>query len=1219
LKPLNPILLPLEGDTLIEASAGTGKTYTLASLYLRLIGSGIPIDKILVVTFTEAATAELRERLRDRLWRAREALNLLTARDETEGSFLRFSRPEQKQYRQNFEIALRCFDEASIYTIHSFCLRVLQEYAFESGALYDVSLATDPHPLYQEIAADFWAKEAYGLGMPFVRYLIDKKVDLDQMEHLVKLVGDTPEQTIIPDSCVTTNWQDVFFALYQRARRIWLENQSDIENLLKTHPGVNRRSYNKKRLRQWLDNTGRFLAPESPERLEDPKGIDQFTASRLKAKQNPKAEGPPAHPFFEACEALYKFPPAWLAAFKQQLMRFATKELKKRKTQHHVQYFNDLIVNLGDALKKKGNRQLKEKIDQRYRAVLIDEFQDTDQLQYRIFKQLFGGRQAPFFMIGDPKQSIYSFRGADVFAYLQASRTLGGRMYTLNINWRSDPGLVKAINTLFKNVPDPFLLSNMPYSEVAASETSADRLRAKGQAAAPLQIRFFARPDSQPETPPMLSKAWALENVPAMASADIADLLDGRFRLEADTETYLVPRDIAVLVRTHRQARLMQQALKKVNVPSVLTSKESVMNSPEAMELWRILSAIADPGSETKIKAALTTDFFGLTGNDLYRLMESAGQWDEWLTLFQQWHRLWRHQGFIQMIYAVYESRPLDAPLSLLSSQLRYEDGDRRLTNFQHLAELLHLSGSSQRIGLNGLLRWFEKRMHGRRRESEEEELRLESDADAVSILTIHKSKGLEFPVVYLPYLWDGKIHAAASHEVIFHDPTQHFTPTIDLGSSQIDDHRQMAVKEELAENLRLLYVALTRARHLCLVSWGAVKDMPRSALAYLLHHPGSPCDLTGLWEHVQSLSDADLHSDLKGLAAASQGTIQIIDYAALSPGAYQPEQRLPGQFSYRQFSGSLAPLWQTTSFSEMISVASKTDVTAADDPFWEEATLEAKDSRALIRSWEGKTEKDPAVALAAFDRGARAGNCFHTILESVDLQSDDADALQRLVAEKLALFRYDPQKWAPTLTHAVTDISKTVLDPEMPDLTLGAISLQAQFREFEFVFPVLDKVNAQNPAFFSSRIAEVIKHFGGAKVTESYLDQLSELHFQAIKGYLKGFVDLVFNYYGRWYIVDYKSNHLGDREEDYGKMHLCDSMAQHHYYLQYYLYTVALHRYLMYRDPNYDYRSHFGKVYYLYLRGMSPQYKAGHGVFQDRPPYALIDALSSLFEKGDA
>ena len=573
-----------------------------------------------------------------------------------------------------------------------------------------------------------------------------------------------------------------------------------------------------------------------------------------------------------------------------------------------------------------GRDVLARALRQRYVAALIDEFQDTDPLQYGIFQRLFsaepllvaptaveqtGAGETAIFLIGDPKQAIYSFRGADVFAYMQAAREVEER-FTLDKNWRSTARLVEAINRLFQNSPDPFVFPEIEFHAVQAGRSDAGEFAWDGEASsAPLKLWVMRR--TEPDKP--INKSRATEELPVAVASEVVRWLQAGATGKAKVEgTPLAPHHIAVLVRTNEEARQMQAALQSTGVPSVIHSDESVFQSHESLELQRVLAGVAEPGNEGKVRAALATELLGVTGVELARLAQDETGWDGWLETFALYRGLWLDEGFMTMIAALITRQQVRSRL------LASTGGERRLTNVLHCCELLHQAALEGGLGVEELLKWLtEARQQTGTAKLEENQIRLETDEQAVRIVTVHKSKGLQYPVVFCPFGWNT---GAGSTEVIFHDTNEAGKLVMDIGSTDREAHKRIAEREALAENARLLYVALTRAEYRCVAVWGAFRDAGESALAYLLHPARWKCDssIEDVNKKFSALSDEIIWSDLDRLALGGRTGIALSEVPSSSPEIHMPPARLPITLACRTLKREIPKGWGIASFSSLIA-----------------------------------------------------------------------------------------------------------------------------------------------------------------------------------------------------------------------------------------------------------------------------------------------------------
>ncbi len=1191
--PFEVLKAPLAGITLIEASAGTGKTKTMTDLYVRcIVQTAHQVRQLLVVTFTTAATAELRARIRQRLVEAYQAISGQPSADAFLQQLCALA-PNREVALQRLDHALQGFDEAAISTIHGFCQRVLGDWAFEHGAPFGQTILPDESALLQDIVDDFWRNRLYNASPLFARYVLDSGATPEQLLKMIRPYVGKPDLQVVPPARAASgttlaHLETAFAMAYGETHALWYSVAPEVEELLRTAPGLNRNSYRLSSIPGWRADMDTYLVLETPNAQLCP-SFERFTTSRL-ARAVRKGAQPPAHPFFDTCQALALAQAPLQLSYQQQLhalkvdlLAYCQRELGLRKRRQHLLSYDDLLVHVEHALAGRHGLALAEALRRRYPVALIDEFQDTDPVQYRIFQHIYHGTGAPVYFVGDPKQAIYSFRGADVFAYLQASRN-ANQHYTLEKNWRADPALIKAVNTLFSTTPHPFLLADIPFREVQPALQDRAGVMVQGQAVSQLRIWCLEGEANAPAVPKYQAEALAAR----ATAAEIARLLT----LAAHGEAHLGSRplaggDIAVLVRTHHQGRCIQEALLRLRVPSVQIGQDNVFASQEALEVERVLRAVAQPGNASLLRSALATVLLGATGESLAALHDDEPRWEERLNTFQAYHRVWREDGFARLWRTLVASEQVERRL------LGFQGGERRLTNLRHLAELLQAAADRQRTGMAGLLTWLAERRQAHTGEESAEQLRLESDADLVQVVTIHKSKGLEYALVFCPFLWSGGLRMQQADTLAFHHPDQDDAALLDLGSTALEASRGYASREEMAENLRLLYVALTRARHGCYLAWGAIHDLGTSPLAWLLHQPASaagPLTLEALEAHVKGRSAADLRGDLARCAAQSQGSIVLAPLPTHAGEPYQPATLAAPTYAARAFPGPWRRPWGVTSFSALAAGM--------------HAAVDLPDYDALTRPRVSEPATLDVQSIFTLPRGVRAGRCFHAILERLDFTVDDRKALESLVADCLATHGFDAT-WLPVVADTIERVVTTPLDPT-GRLTLRQVPRTRRLNELEFHYPIA--------ALTCDGLQRLLQAHGVA-VTLRRAD-LERLVFAPARGYMKGFIDLVFEADGRYYLADYKSHWLGPTVEAYHPEILRQVMVREMYYLQYLLYTLAVHRYLQLRLPGYDYDTHCGGVFYLFVRGMDPAFPTC-GIFHDRPTRHLVEALDVSLATG--
>lgn len=1217
MKPFDLLMSPLQGAHLIEAGAGTGKTYAIAGLCLRLVlEQAVPIREILVVTFTMAATAELKDRIRTKLKDALDAFLRGDSDDALLKSLVR-ARPEapmRTEACERLRAALRDFDEAAIFTIHGFCRRMLHEHAFESGALFDTELVTDQRRLKKEIVEDFWRMHLYEAAPELTAHALDRGVTPDSLFSLTQNIAMHFPARILPEeggdpAGAVRMLLDAFRAAVAELEPLWPSSRNEVLQKLQD-PALKASIYGPKTANRLVNAMDEWLTSQEPQLFRD---FDKLTPERIMQSVRKNAT-PPEHPLFPVCrsilekaDGLRRGLDAYLLSLRAGLIRMLGTELPERKRKRNILHYDDLLVRLRDALEKEDGDALAQAIRRRFKAALIDEFQDTDPIQYAIFHTLFGVGSHTLFLIGDPKQAIYSFRGADIFAYMQAAGDLR-TVHTLDRNWRSEPGLIGAVNTLFSQTGNPFVYGEISFRPAtAAPEAGHDLLTIDGMRPSPLELWFIPADICAPSVRP-LPQENARRLIAGAVAAEISCLIRlGREYRAMIGRNALEEGDMAVLVRTNREAGLMQQALLDHRISSVLASEENVFDSPEARDLFQVLQGVARPARENFVRGALATDMLGADAIalDQWRL-DDAG-WSARLDKFKQDHELWKTRGFIRMF------RTLTAREGIRSRLLSFPDGERRLTNLLHLAEILHQESVSRNLDIDRLLQWLAEQLDDGGREARDEHLlRLESDSRAVKILTIHKSKGLEYPVVFCPFAWGSSRIAGGSF--YFHDESRNRALTLDLGSAGEKEHRAAAERERLAENCRLLYVALTRAKHRCYFLWGRINGTGSSAPSYLFHGAGAELREAGgenildvLERRMAAMSDRDMHADLTRIAAESGGTIRLRNFP-VSPGlAVPPHAEASEATRRRTFRGRIDASWKVASYSLLVSGSSaQTELPDRD------AVPSAPTTPAFGAGVRFSASPSPDTGpvrsternIFSFPGGTRAGILIHDLLEQFDFAETLTDSIRRQVAEKLKAYGFEGY-WDAILAGMLQNVAACALPlPEASQsgsttaLTLSRISGQARLTELEFYYP-LRMLSRPMPGLADG---EALEGTG-----------IERLSFSPMRGFMHGYIDLVFEYEGRYYLADWKSNLLGPDISDYAHASLQRVMDTHFYILQSRLYALALHRYLALRLTDYQYDRHFGGVYYLFIRGMDPARGPGYGIYAERPDRMLMERLNRL------
>ena len=1170
---------PFTGHTLIEASAGTGKTWTLTALYARLLlERQLSVGQILVVTYTKAATAELRERIRNRL----AELLAVYQGQPTDDALLTalHQRFPGEDAKRRLLLAVHGFDEAAIFTIHGFCQRALQDAAFEAGGDFDSELTQDDREVLDALLADAWRHELADADPAWARFLARAKITPAWLRNALRSHLGKPYLRVEPAELPPPADLSALQARWDEAARLWHAAGAGWVSELRAHGGLSQSTHKAGKFDGWQAQLDGYFA--DPAALFDaPEALAKLGGAAI-AKACKKGHDTPvcalAHALDalkEALEAALPEGEARLVALQVRLLRQLDRELPARKAAQRLLAFDDLLNCLDQALAGEGGAALAATLRAQYPLALIDEFQDTDPIQYAIFRRLYPPDEAgaDLCFVGDPKQAIYAFRGADLATYLTA-RGQAARQYDLPTNYRSTPPLIDGLNRLFDR-PRPFADEALRYPPVGAANKPRKRLRLPA-AGAPLSLVWLGDDN--------LTKGQAARLAAEDSARRIAALLAAAARDEAGFEgddgfTRLQGGDIAVLVANHRQAGLIAEQLAQRGVPSVRRGRDSVWRSEEAAELAAVLAAYAEPGREGLLRFALATRLLGRDAAELARAQEVQQAWDAEREAAERYHQLWQQQGFLRLFRAWLDEQGIAERL------LARVDGERRLTNLLHLGELLQTQ-SLRQPGMEPLLAWFAEQRAGEGA-AEDALLRLESDAERVQIVTIHTSKGLEYPLVFCPFLWDGKLLGRNTARARCHD--EDGTPLLDLGSDRLDEHLDRARQETFAEQLRLVYVALTRPRDRLWVHWGPVclckpkKDgtladegLHTSGMAWLLH--GRERDgeaLSSLAAHLAGLDEAGLSAELDALVAASEGTIaRLLRETAEASAEGQSRAEPPAALA--RLPRSLHSAWRIGSFSGLAAGMH----------------MEAPDRDALALPDPGQ----PGAGFHAFPRGARAGTCLHGILEDWARGKGPVEAL---VAPALKAYGL-PEDSAALVAQQLQQVLDTDLDGH--GMRLSTLEPKRRLPELGFTFPVRQLDVARLKAILADPAHEL---------PVPLREAATRLEFDRLSGFLKGFIDLTFEHAGRWYIADYKSNWLGPDASHYGDERLLQALAGEHYYLQYLIYLVALRRFLRQRLADYS-DDCLGGAFYLFLRGMPEA-----GVYFARPAQRLLDALERLFEEG--
>lgn len=1195
---LVPLSFPLYGSRLIEASAGTGKTYTIAALYVRLVlnhggqhafrrdlqsGPGLMPPEILVVTFTEAATKELRDRIRARLV---EAAQLFRGQLETEDSFLIDLKadyaPEQWPACAFWlDSAAQWMDEAAVSTIHAWCKRMLGEHAFASGSLFNQELQKDHSALYEQVVKDYWRSQCYELTGPALQWVIEQWQTPQQLWGLLQPVLKSNAQSLpahterlaqLIETGLTEHKQQL-----AELKQPWLTWVDELEALIEQAAKAKAFQANKMNSSHrggWFTKLRTWAQDAEQLKLDIGRGSERLTPEGL-AEIWKEDSSPPDHPALFAMQEL----PAQLQALEHWLpdaMRWHAaswvhQRFSEEKNKRAELGFDDLLTRLDQALQADQEGRLAQIIRQQFPVVMIDEFQDTDPVQYRIFDSVYNlaanDPEIGLFLIGDPKQAIYSFRGADIYSYLAARQATAGRHYNLDTNFRSTHAMVAAVNQLFARATSyprgAFLFGgegedSLDYVQVKAHGRATDWLVAGEKQPA---LTFWHLPADEKR----LAKGYYSATMAASCASEIVRLLNSANTGFVDAQGELQPlqaSDIAVLVRGIGEAREIRAALAERQVRSVyLSERDSVFNSQQAFDIQLWLAACLQPEDERAVKAALASQTLALSLTELDNLQQDERLWEATVERFKGYQQRWQQRGVLPML------RKLMHDYQLPQRLVKDSQGERALTNLLHLAEILQQQ-ARELDGQATLLQYLQH-AYAAGEVADEQVLRLESDANLVRVVTIHKSKGLEYPLVFLPFVSSYRPCDKKDTVVVQQDSARQLF--LRAPDEQV---WQQAERERLAEDLRLLYVALTRSKHACWLGVAEVGDgLHSAALGYLL---GGGQEL----EHPQALT--------QWLTPLISTETQVLSAPPANHDRYQVVQ---AQFTpeCRQASALAHKSWWISSYSRLSSQG------PGADRIPDSLAAQVYSDDEAIQVEPADVSEQPTEGMHAFPRGARHGTFLHDLLEQCLELGQSNPASRRALVETLCEQRgYTEQ--VDTLCQWLEVLLSTEF--QLGDgHCFNLLQLEHWQTEMEFWFAA-EQVD-------SLQLDQLVSRVILAPLPRPPVNPLQ------LNGMFKGFIDLLFSVKGRYYVADYKSNHLGASSGAYTEQAMDAAVLKHRYDLQYVLYSLALHRLLRSRLPNYDYEQHFGGVVYLFLRGIEgPQ----QGVHYQRPPLELLDALDALF-----
>jgi exodeoxyribonuclease V beta subunit len=1174
--------MPLEGMQLIEASAGTGKTWSLVVLYARFVlERGLPVSEVLATTFTRAATAELRARVRSVFAALSAQLSGSTPSEELDTAAQAVLAACERSgvtpgvLRHRALLAQTSLDEAPILTMHGFYQRTLAEQALASGDLLEAELTQDADAELLLMAQDFWREHIAGLGQhnsargtDALRRTEKTFATPQKLAHWTSRVLAQGE----PQLRVAEHARDV-----QMVRSRWYHSLDLVEQAAQScrqalalgtveavlQDAIERGTFKRdtykanvvparfRLLASWLQ--GDQLKPDGWQKLVELLGASGIAQQR-------QDDRPITHPLFECVDTAYAAQQAlddatadMVISLKLQWLMQVREQLPKRLAAQGLRATDQLAPQLCRLLESERGSALRHALRYRYRAVLVDEFQDTDAAQWQVIHQLFAGTEVAVVLVGDPKQAIYRFRGADLDAYLQARASID-ETYCLVENYRGTPALVDAQNAIFEVEPQSaeatglFGDARIGYPRVVSAGAPAPLTGMRSCAA----IEVLLLDESA-------TRRQAAAASAATAAAEwIASLLNHSPKLG---DRALLAEDIAVLVRTNEQGLLMRRALMRAGVNAAMRPRLRVYDSFEAQQLLWLLDALNDPSDRAAVRRAYACALLGRTTSDLLRMAESVDDWADAVAQLRRWQQLAQQRGVMACLMQVM----IDT--AVVQSWAQLPDGERRLVNLRHLIELL----ADAKMPAHDLaaLRNHLSQCMASWEQSDSTLLRLESEERAVKVMTTHSSKGLQFPVVVLPFQWLSKTNSSDTIQL----SVEGHHRVLDLGPSVMSDS---AAGE--GEEARLNYVALTRAQNLCMV-------------IDVMLDTSEPTDDTAPASVLARLRSGRTWQQI---AAKLQGQIEV---SAVDAGQHSLELR-PAQLSVPQIDvariqRNIDAPWQLSSYSALIRASDRNSLL---EQHASAATMTVDRDRSIAAEDPTPVNLEEGGIRWRFPAGPVAGECLHAILERLDF-SLDANARRQAVRSQLMRFGF-----AASLCDEVDDWLQQIA---AVSLTQQGATLAQVFasggcaREWGF--------DIRQPLLMADVLSQRLAQAGASSLQESPLTA------SLAQGFLTGIVDLVFESQGRYWVLDYKSNRLGPDASHYQAAELHAAIHEHRYDVQAAVYLFALHLHLSRTLAAYDPAHHLGGAVFAFLRGMHPQ--ADTGVWRYEPTAEQLAVLTHLLD----
>ena len=1146
-KVLDSVTVPLSGINLVEAAAGTGKTYNIQNLVARLIlENKLNIDEIVVLSFTNEAAAELGKRIHKILDDILALLENIPVSDPKQAlAILKHDReinpdtPDDQRIRR-IRNALRDFDLANISTINGFCQKLQIQFAFESNLTFDSRLETAPQGMVVELLEDWMRNKFYGdsLEDELIAALVSQQNIAELERHVLDfnlVIPEYPKIDLIAELDELIKLYETYDDIANLNETMFSKRSKFIKHHKSFETALNRQDY------VTILELAEFFAPEP------------LLSSALKASKEDVQKVISEALFFQHCQRIGELRITAEAALKADAIKYARNRFAELARRDNFMTFSDQIRVVDEALQN--STGLKAKLQEKFKAGIIDEFQDTDAMQYRIFKNMFYRPENCVFLVGDPRQAIYRFRGGDINAYLRTKQEISeiGNIYHLDTNHRSSVKMVSAVNDIFANRDKPFGNIDIDFPELAARPAEeAPELRCGDQSATHALIRHCSSQGNND----FLLLACAQRIGKLISKECLEKLPDG---------SPIRPGNIVVLLRGHDECRQMQAILEFYNIPAVCLKNGNVYSDIEAYALYQVMLAALDPGDHRKVSTALASLLCNIPLAELdTSVTANESKFASHMEKFHKINQLWYQQGFAVMFEYFLNA------FSVRENLAARPDGERRLTNLYQLGELLNAKVESQRMPPLVITEKFGDliaQSKDQLSQDEENEELMSSGDSTVRIMTIHTSKGLQFPIIMLPGLQRLSNSAGKLDGVFYNGKSRE----LNLDGNLL--HQEIEAREIQEEKLRLIYVAITRAKYRCEIFES--DQLSNSVWNNLILPVKAKL-------YTQPLEFSPEYKCIPGME------FELVDSIPKIPDIH--------------------PQWQLTSYSALTkNVSGQTSTSNDNSPVDHD---EFSGSRTEDSDADKDKDKTNTFSPFTLPGGAGFGNTLHEIFERIDFNGDKSiferaavTLLKRSGNQELC----KQSGYAEAAGNWLYGIFHTPLtDFDGEKFTLSEIPESDRLTEMEFYC----SMQGFDLKELKSQLLEYIQNeFGMADLQDDW-----ENCFDG--GILNGFIDLIFRRNGRYYIVDWKSNSLKGKPENFLPEKLPAAMHHSFYFLQYMFYLVALVRHLrhfnngVFGEKEYD--NMVGNVYYLFLRGISPSYDQ-RGIFQSRPSWQIIHKLEEL------